>query len=60
MSPEAQVKEAKLKDNLWTAFKEMDRDGVNQLLVMQDHEIAGILSRESILSFIRDLQELDI
>ena len=60
MIPQAEVKEVDYQDNLWSAFKEMEQDGVNQLLVMEDHKIAGILSRHGILSFIRDLQELDV
>ena len=58
MIPEAEVRKVNFKDDLWTALKEMDHDGVNQLLVMEDHKIVGILSRDSILSLIRDIQEL--
>jgi len=59
MIPEEEVREVNLKENLWTALKEMDHDGVNQLVVMEDQRIAGILSRESILSFIHDIQEIE-
>jgi Zn-dependent protease/CBS domain-containing protein len=58
MIPEAEVRKVNLRDNLWDSLKEMNHDGVNQLLVMEDHKITGILSREGILSFIRDIQEL--
>ncbi len=58
MIPEANVRKVDFKDNLWNSLKEMDHDGVNQLLVMEDHKIEGILSREGILSFINNIQEL--
>jgi len=58
MIPEAEVRKVDFQDNLWSSLKEMDHDGVNQLLVMEDHRIAGVLSREGILSFINDIQEL--
>ena len=59
MIPEEKVREVNFKDNLWAALKEMDQDHVNQVLVMDDQRIAGILSRDSILSFIHDIQELE-
>jgi Zn-dependent protease len=58
MIPETEVIKVDVKDNLWKSLKEMDHDGVNQLLVMDNHKIAGILSREGIFSFINDIQEL--
>jgi Zn-dependent protease len=60
MIPEAQVRKVNFKDNLSTALKKMDHTGVNQLIVMEDHKITGILSRDSILSLIRDIQELEV
>jgi CBS domain-containing protein len=36
----------------------MDRDGVNQLPVMTDNQVIGMLSREDVISFLRTLQEL--
>ncbi len=44
---------------LWSAIKEMDRDGVNQLPVMVDGHIEGMLSREDVISYLRTLQELE-
>ena len=58
MIPEAEVRKVNYKDNLWSSLKEMNQEGVNQLLVMENGNIEGILSREGILSFINDLQEL--
>jgi len=43
---------------LWTALEDMDRDGVNQLPVTQDHHVVGMLSREDVITFLRTLQEL--
>jgi signal-transduction protein with cAMP-binding, CBS, and nucleotidyltransferase domain len=36
----------------------MDRDGVNQLPVMADGQVLGMLSREDVITFLRTLQEL--
>ena len=36
----------------------MDRDGVNQLPVMTDGHVLGMLSREDVITFLRTLQEL--
>lgn len=43
---------------LWTALEEMDRDGVNQLPVMRDGHVDGMLGREDVITFLRTLQEL--
>ncbi len=43
---------------LWTALQQMDRDGVNQLPVMTDGQIVGMLSREDVITFLRTLREL--
>jgi Zn-dependent protease len=43
---------------LWTALQQMDRDGVNQLPVMTDNQVVGMLSREDVISFLRTVQEL--
>ncbi len=37
---------------LWDALLKMDKDGVNQLPVMKNNYIEGILTRESIITFI--------
>jgi CBS domain-containing protein len=36
----------------------MDRDGVNQLPVISDGQVVGMLSREDVIIFLRTLQEL--
>jgi Zn-dependent protease/CBS domain-containing protein len=40
------------------AVAEMDRDGVNQLPVMTDHHVVGLLSREDVINYLRALREL--
>jgi CBS domain-containing protein len=43
---------------LWTALQKLDRNGVNQLPVIRDRRVVGMLSREDVISFLRTLQEL--
>ena len=43
---------------LWAALQQMDRDGVNQLPVMTDSRVVGMLSREDVITFLRAVQEL--
>ena len=57
MIPIEQTKRVKPDAELWTALEEMDRDGVNQLPVMVDGQIQGMLSREDIISYLRTLKE---
>lgn len=57
MIPLAQVKQVQPDTGLWTALQEMDRDGVNQLPVMVDGQILGMLRREDTISFLRTLQQ---
>ncbi len=42
---------------LWDALLKMDKDGVNQLPVVENEQIIGILSRESIITFLGSNQE---
>ncbi len=57
MIPCAKWKDLALGTELWDAMEEMDRDGVNQLPVMTDGHIEGMLTREDIISFLRQLRE---
>lgn len=41
---------------LWTALEKMGRDGVNQLPVVKDRGIVGILSREDVVHYLHVLQ----
>jgi Zn-dependent protease len=57
MIPIEQTKRVRPAAELWSALEEMDRDGVNQLPVMMEGQIQGMLSREDILDYLRTLQE---
>ena len=36
----------------------LDRNGVNQLPVIRNNQVVGMLSREDVISFMRTLEEL--
>jgi len=55
MIPTGQVKQISPDTEIWEAIEKMDRDGVNQLPVMLDGKIRGILTREDVISYIRSL-----
>jgi Zn-dependent protease/CBS domain-containing protein len=57
MIPIERTKRVKPDAELWAALEEMDRDGVNQLPVMVNGQIQGMLSREDIISYLRTLRE---
>lgn len=56
MIPCSKWKDLTLDTELWDAMEEMDRDGVNQLPVMTDGHIEGMLTREDIISYLRELR----
>jgi CBS domain containing-hemolysin-like protein len=58
MLPLEQLKRIDSDTELWTALQKMDRDGVNQLPVTQNHHVIGMLNREDVITFLRTLQEL--
>lgn len=58
MTPAAQVKSVAPTDELTSAMEEMDRDGVNQLPVLENGEVVGMISREDVLSYLRTLREI--
>ncbi|MBN2010905.1 site-2 protease family protein [candidate division KSB1 bacterium] len=58
MLPLDQLKRTSPDTELWAALQQMDRDGVNQLPVIRDGHIIGMLSREDVITFLRTLQEL--
>jgi Zn-dependent protease/CBS domain-containing protein len=43
---------------LWTAFEKMGRDGVNQLPVVEDGSVVGMLSRDDVVDYLRLLQQI--
>jgi Zn-dependent protease len=53
MIPLAQVKWIQPDEELWAAIEEMNHDGVNQLPVMTNGHIEGMLRREDIISYLR-------
>ena len=55
MIPTSQIKQIGPNTELWEAIEEMDRDGVNQLPVMLDGQIQGMLTREDVISYIRQM-----
>ena len=58
MLPLEKMKRISPDKELWTALEQMDRDGVNQLPVMSDGRMVGMLSREDVITFLRTLEEL--
>jgi len=58
MIPLAQVRRIQPDEELWAAIEEMNHDGVNQLPVMTDGHIEGMLRREDIISYLRNLRDL--
>jgi signal-transduction protein with cAMP-binding, CBS, and nucleotidyltransferase domain len=56
MIPVSKLKQTGLETELWNAIEEMDRDGVNQLPVMDAGQIQGVLTREDVISYLRKLQ----
>jgi len=60
MIPPAQVKTSTPKAQLWPALEQMSRDGVNQLPVVTEGRIVGMLSREDLITFLRTAHELGV
>jgi Zn-dependent protease/predicted transcriptional regulator len=58
MIPTSKWKQIVADTEIWDAMEEMDRDGVNQLPVMSDGTIEGMLTREDIISYLKNLREL--
>ncbi len=58
MLPLDKVRSVSPDAELWPTLELMDREGVNQLPVMNDRQVVGMLSREDVVTFLRTLQEL--
>ena len=56
--PLAQLKATTPGADIGSALEQMDRAGVNQLPVLEDGQVAGMLSREDVISFLRTLRAL--
>ena len=59
MTPIARLKRVQPTTGLWEAMTEMDHDGVNQLPVMEDGRILGMLTRGDVISYLHTLQKLE-
>jgi len=60
MTPLKELKKVGPDEELWVAMKNMTEEGVNQLPVMDDGQLLGMLGRDNIVSFIRIKGELGI
>ena len=58
MTPISKMKRIKPEVGLEQALEEMGIDGVNQLPVMSNGKVEGMLSREDIINYLRTLQRL--
>jgi len=58
--PASEMKRIGPDEDLWQAVEKMDRDGVNQLPVMSNGTVLGVLRREDVISYLRTLRELRI
>ena len=57
MLPLDQAKRVSLDAELWPTLELMDREGVNQVPVMTDRRVVGMLSREDVITFLSTLRE---
>ncbi len=57
MLPLEQLKCIDPDAELWSALQKMDRNGVNQMPVIRDQRVIGMLSREDAITFLHTLQE---
>jgi Zn-dependent protease len=58
MVPLETMKHTQPDAELWNALQEMDRDGVNQLPVINEGKLVGMLSRDDVITHLRRLQEI--
>ena len=58
MLPREEFKSISPDTELWTALQLMDRDGVNQLPVMANSRVVGMLSREDVITYLLTIREL--
>lgn len=56
MTPMSSLHQALPEDELWPTLLEMDRDGVNQMPVMQAGRVTGMLSRDDVISYLRTIE----
>ena len=58
LTPLDQLRTAQPETPLWEVMQEMATDGVNQMPVIADGVLEGMITRESLLTFIRDRSRL--
>ncbi len=58
MLPVGELKRTTPDAELWSALEQLDRDGVNQLPVVDGGRVVGLLSREDAITFLRTVQDL--
>jgi Zn-dependent protease/CBS domain-containing protein len=58
MIPREKLDSVGPQEELWAAAEKMGRDGVNQLPVMQDGRMVGMLSRDDVVHYLSTLREL--
>jgi Zn-dependent protease len=59
MTPIDQVKVTNPKTGLVQALQQMGEDGVNQMPVIDDGQVAGMLRREDIVNYLHTLQKME-
>lgn len=52
--PLSEVKSVRPDTSLWQALQDMTSEGVNQLPVIVDGQLAGMITRDNLLTYIRD------
>jgi Zn-dependent protease/CBS domain-containing protein len=57
MIPSRQLRRLRPDEDLWDALEEMERDGANQMPVMADNQVMGLLRKEDVLRYLRTLRE---
>lgn len=60
MTPLVELKAIGPDDGLWSAMQEMTEEGVNQLPVIAEDQLIGMLGRDHLVSFIRVRAELGV
>jgi Zn-dependent protease/CBS domain-containing protein len=58
MIPAGQLQTTRPDVSLWSALKKMDSNGVNQLPVMSDGQMVGMLTREGAIGYLGTLNEI--
>lgn len=60
MTPLSRLRTTRPDEGLWRALEEMTEEDVNQLPVMENGRLAGMLGRDNVLTFIRLRAELGV